>query len=247
MSDKDNLPPPPSASQMKALRHFTIVMCVLMTISGILGVMNGVYRRYNPELPYDIAKRVADNPAAVVRNMTVNGVRLHIPVPYFKTFAPPSGVHGQVYLVAMYPEFSFITEDYGDLFDTGEWRQRVTLMVHSPTGRIPLSQIKENRRKQAKAEDVVGNIYGLDRYKINTDGSGEIFAIPGSKNDAEFITCGFASNPHALCEMWFEHAGFQVDVGFFRDLLEHWDDIKAKSIVLIDSFIINGDRDIQKQ
>jgi len=129
----------PSTKQLRGLRLYVTLVLVLGVV-GAFGALNRFYRQHNPEAPYQVARRMADDPMSVVRHVRINGVDLKIPVPYFFSRIPADGDQDTVLLATLYPNFQPLTETSTELWRKGEWYRSVRWLIQDGSRMITLER-----------------------------------------------------------------------------------------------------------
>lgn len=230
-----------TARDSAQLRKLLLVFTVILIVGGLAGAWVGFYKRFNPDLPYEQAGKISKDRMAVTRHQQVNGVDLQIPIPYFKTSIPSEGKTRDVLLIVMYPEFEPLKERPQKLWEQGKWDDKVVILFGDPTGRKTPPEVYTSLARSFSASEFNGEQHGLRYYSqpagVENDG-GELWIEPSDSHVASVINCGKIVSPRSnpQCSLHALQGGLWYDIGFDKDLLPHWKDIKDQSVALVESF-----------
>lgn len=228
------------ASQAKALRKFITIFVIVFIAGGVLATMKANYRRHNPDPLQSSDVRKARDPMQVVRNVTVGGQKLTIPIPYFHSVISREGSEGDVLLAVSYPEFRPLTKQH---------RRQVRSFLHvrmllkSPAEMRILQDIHDRRKHSVGALDETDVKNGLPRYVPTDRLKDEIYLADGKRDAVEgFIECTSSihyptiSMRNPQCQYRTERSGIHYKVSFDKDLLGDFRRIQTEVFSVIDSF-----------
>jgi hypothetical protein len=226
--------------QLKALRKLITILVFVVIVGGAFATVKANYRRYNPDPLQSSEVRNARDPMQVVRNVTVGGQKLTIPIPYFHSIISPEGSEGDVLLAVSYPEFEPLTKHHR--------RQvrsflHVRLLLKSPAEMRNLQDIHDRRKRSVGALGKTDTTNGLPRYVPADRLKDEIYPVDGEGDAVKgFIECTSSihyptiSTRNPQCQYKTERNGIHYKVSFDKDLLGDFRRIQTEIFSIIDSF-----------
>jgi hypothetical protein len=224
----------------KKLRRILRVLTVVLIVSGVVGALFGVYKRFNPDLPYVQALENSESLTSVVRHIRINGVDLWVPVAYFKTMIPPPGEQDAALLITLHPEFEPLKESQARIWEKGEWHRHVMILILSLSGKKTINELFTSLSQAFDATELQGIEYGLNAYSqpkgivnarelwLEGDESAPVSLIVCSKQEGE--------TSHPQCTHYIKHAQLEYNISYDKKLLPHWREIRDKTNDLISRF-----------
>lgn len=230
----------PPDSQLKALRKFITVFVIVFIVGGVLATMKANYRRHNPD-PLQLSEvRNARDPMQVVRNVTVGGQKLTIPIPYFFHRVSLEGEEGDVLLAVSYPEFKPLTKQHRR---SGRHFLHVRMLLMSPVGRRSVQYMHDWRKRSFAAMDQTETKNGLPRYIPADPLKNELYPVEGTRSAIEaYVWCTSSihyptiSTRNPQCQYMTARNGILYQVSFDKDLLNDFHRIRAEVFSIVDSF-----------
>jgi hypothetical protein len=229
-----------SEGQTKALRKFIIAFVIVFIVGGVLATMKANYRRYNPDPLQSSEVRNARDPMRAVRNVTVGGQELTIPIPYFFHRVPLEGEESSVLLAVSYPEFEPLTKSHRR---SGHHFLHVRMLLMSPVGKRSIQYLHDSRMRSFGALDSTDTTNGLPRYVPADRLKNELYPVEGTRDAITgFIDCTSSihypisdmRNPQ--CTYITARNGILYWIDFDKDLLSEFRRIQTKVFLIIDSF-----------
>lgn len=223
------------------MRRWVWVFLVVSIVGTVAYGLAGLKSQYNPDTPYEVAQKKSRDPMKVIYHARINGIHLYIPYPYFSS--GPSPDQRDEGIIILYPDFAPLTKRPQKLWEEGEWYRNVRILFGDPTGRKTPPEIYKSRVRSYDATEFKGMMYGLHYYSqpdgIQNDG-GEIWVDDPLKTNT-VIWCGKQlsriSNPQ--CSLFVVKNGLWYTISYDKDILPYWEEIRDKSLNLVESFRTN--------
>jgi len=246
MSPVEKTFPEVPSSEAKRVRVWVRVLIVVSTLSALASAWVGIYKRFNPELPYKTAQRLADDPMSVTRHVRINGVDLWIPVPYFMSGHTPAVVpQKDVLLVVTYPEYEPLRKTEHELWLEDEWiAQHIRWLIQDASKMISREQKAAVAMSATKATVFHGMQYGLKFYSRPDgvkSGRPELWFEGSESKPDSLIMCSVILTPrsHPQCDLNVWADGFWYHISFDKTLLPDWRHIKTRILTISRSFLRN--------